>query len=254
MSEVKNQVREALEPFAKAAAVWRSAGEAALMMCGPNDVHDLGEEYSEAGWMASMPDIKLIHLVAAEDALAAISHPAPDVPSSEEIDAIRARHEADSGFESDGMDSAEWRAALTMLATRAHTDRATLLRLLDAAREELAKMQKPSIQWDPDNPEVPINSVEDLAESFVDYGHRYGVFAVDNAHVLPSTYHYFEAGIDDDTGNVGETYCIEITKDEYNGARAANAVGWFAKKAKWHTERLAAALKDRPTQQTEQKT
>jgi hypothetical protein len=142
MSEVKNQVREALEPFAKAAAVWRSAGEAALMMCGPNDVHDLGEEYSEAGWMASMPDIKLIHLVAAEDALAAISHLAPDVPSSEEIDAIRARHEADSGFESDGMDSAEWRAALTMLATRAHADRATLLRLLDAAREELREVRE----------------------------------------------------------------------------------------------------------------
>jgi hypothetical protein len=151
------------------------------------------------------------------------------------------------------MDSAEWRAALTMLATQTHADRATLLRLLDAAREELreaeaklAKMQTPTIQWDPDDPEVPIDSVEELAERFVDYDNMHGVFAIDNAHVLPSTYHYFEAGIDDDTGNVGETYCIEITKDEYNGARAANAVGWFAKKAKWHTDRLAAALKEEP--------
>jgi hypothetical protein len=54
---------------------------------------------------------------------------------NDELEAIRARHEADCGFESDSMDSAEWRAALTMLATRAHADRATLLRLLDATRE-----------------------------------------------------------------------------------------------------------------------
>jgi hypothetical protein len=65
--------------------------------------------------------------------------PAPDVPSADEVEAIRARHEADCGFESDGMDNAEWRAALTMLATRAHTDRASLLALLDAARAELAE-------------------------------------------------------------------------------------------------------------------
>ena len=59
---------------------------------------------------------------------------------TDELEAIRARHEADSGFESDGMDSAEWRAALTMLATRAHTDRATLLAhvdQLDAERKAL---------------------------------------------------------------------------------------------------------------------
>ena len=61
--------------------------------------------------------------------------------NTDKLEAIRARHEADCGFESDSMDSAEWRAALTMLATRAHADRATLLRLLDAAREELDKEQ-----------------------------------------------------------------------------------------------------------------
>ncbi len=60
----------------------------------------------------------------------------------DELEQIRARHEADCGFESDGMDSAEWRAALTMLATRAHTDRATLLALLDAARAELAAVRE----------------------------------------------------------------------------------------------------------------
>jgi hypothetical protein len=59
-----------------------------------------------------------------------------DADKLDELGQIRARHEADSGFESDGMDSAEWRAALTMLATRAHTDRATLLALLDAARAD----------------------------------------------------------------------------------------------------------------------
>ncbi len=131
----------------------------------------------------------------------------------------------------------------------------TLLRLLDAAREELdaeqvshlkTRVRLTRIREAASDP-VLIDSVEELAERFVDYGNMHGVFAVDNAHVLPSTYHYFEAGIDDDTGNVGETYCVEITKDEYNGARAANAIGWFAKKAKWHTDRLASALKEPKT-------
>ena len=55
---------------------------------------------------------------------------APDVPTAEEIDAIRARHEA---LEALGhLAHHDW-------ASEAHADRATLLRLLDAAREELAE-------------------------------------------------------------------------------------------------------------------
>jgi hypothetical protein len=49
-----------------------------------------------------------------------------DVPSSEEIEAIRARHEA--------MDKGK---PFFDVVGKVHTDRATLLRLLDAAREEL---------------------------------------------------------------------------------------------------------------------
>ena len=58
--------------------------------------------------------------------------PAPLAQSTEEVEAIRARHEAadkDSGHEWAGLH-----------ADHAHTDRATLLRLLDAARAELAEV------------------------------------------------------------------------------------------------------------------
>lgn len=55
--------------------------------------------------------------------------PGRESPSSEEIEAIRARHEL-----------VEMQASLVVPSDYrlAHTDRATLLRLLDAAREELA--------------------------------------------------------------------------------------------------------------------
>lgn len=46
---------------------------------------------------------------------------------SETIAEIRRRHAEAETFESDGLDNAEWRASLTMLATRAHADRAELL-------------------------------------------------------------------------------------------------------------------------------
>jgi predicted glycosyltransferase len=78
---------------------------------------------------------------------------------ADEFEAIKARHEADCGFESDGMDNAEWRAALTMLATRAHADRATLLRLLDAARAELAGLRE--AKWTDDDQRSLIAAVYD---------------------------------------------------------------------------------------------
>lgn len=84
------------------------------------------------GWDTLSADI----LEAARTLRAALTPPADD-----EIEAIRARHEADNGFESDGLDSAEWRASLTMLATRAHTDRATLLRALAAERARRVEVE-----------------------------------------------------------------------------------------------------------------
>jgi hypothetical protein len=55
----------------------------------------------------------------------------------DELEAIRARHkEVETEIYYDNMDTPTWRQGAD-----AHTDRATLLRLLDAAREELDKEQ-----------------------------------------------------------------------------------------------------------------
>jgi hypothetical protein len=61
---------------------------------------------------------------------AALSRPTPDVPGAEEVEAIRARHESDERADT-------WPAAKVI-----HTDRATLLRLLDAALEELREIRE----------------------------------------------------------------------------------------------------------------
>jgi len=115
----------------------------------------------------------------------ALSHPAPDVPkptfreirpeevtfgrhrdvpSADEVEAIRRRHEAadkDSGHEWAGLH-----------ADHAHTDRATLLDLLDAARAELAEVREaagPWLMWanelDDDRPDdEPVSSLISAGE------------------------------------------------------------------------------------------
>jgi len=62
-----------------------------------------------------------------------LSQPAPDVPGAEEVDLIRKRHEK---LEAKGP---EWRDTDT--AHDAHADRATLLRLLDAARPTRGELE-----------------------------------------------------------------------------------------------------------------
>ena len=59
----------ALKPFAKAADIWRQAGDAAVAACGPDASHDLDEERDEAGWSAAMLTIGFSHLANAEVAL-----------------------------------------------------------------------------------------------------------------------------------------------------------------------------------------
>jgi hypothetical protein len=83
-------------------------------------------------------------ILAAARALAALSHPAPDVPGAEEVEAIRARHEAaKQALDDERYYSGNVPAVFpTNEGKRAHADRATLLRLLDAARAELAKVKK----------------------------------------------------------------------------------------------------------------
>jgi hypothetical protein len=95
---------------------------------------------------------------------AALSHPTPpaeptfreirpeevtfgrhrDVPGAEGVEAIRARHEAaKQALDDERYYSGNVPAVFpTNEGKRAHADRATLLRLLDAARAELAKVKK----------------------------------------------------------------------------------------------------------------
>lgn len=56
---------------------------------------------------------------------------------SNAIAEIKRRHAEADVFESDGLEAAEWRAYLVMLAGRAHADRAYLLRALDEAQAAL---------------------------------------------------------------------------------------------------------------------
>lgn len=58
-----------LEPFAAAADIWRQAGDAAVASCGSDGVHDLNQEWDEAGWNEAMPTIRFSHLANAEAAL-----------------------------------------------------------------------------------------------------------------------------------------------------------------------------------------
>jgi hypothetical protein len=67
---------------------------------------------------------------------AALAHPAPDVPGAEEVEAIRARHEADDDL------SGDWQKSNYELIRELRADRATLLRLLDAAHAELAEVRE----------------------------------------------------------------------------------------------------------------
>jgi hypothetical protein len=62
----------------------------------------------------------------------ALSHPAPEVPSADEVEQIRARHVSDES-------APPWER---IDASKAHTDRASLLRLLDAARAQLAGVRE----------------------------------------------------------------------------------------------------------------
>ena len=74
---------------------------------------------------------------------------------TDELEAIRARHKtADARFVVQGitLDGAA--------VPRAHTDRATLLRLLDAAREELREVVKMSIPLDPSEMQSGYNRVQ----------------------------------------------------------------------------------------------
>lgn len=146
------------------------------------------------------------------------------------------------------------------IGEEADADRATLLSALRQREAEVGRLKKcitkletPTLQWNPDSPETPIESVESLAENFADYGHPCGVFEVQNAHELPYTYHFYNVmkdtqhGLDDDEPiETYEVVCREITKEEYRAGQAAAAIGWFAKRAKWATARARAALGEQP--------
>lgn len=115
MSEVKNSVREA------------------QVLAEVLPVHVMRLANTNMGMSMMDWDEISNDILAAAQILAALSHPAPDVPGAEEVEAIRARHEADeqAAEEGDGV------PPLRLIA--AYIDRGDLLRLLDAARAELAE-------------------------------------------------------------------------------------------------------------------
>jgi hypothetical protein len=131
MSEVKNQVREALELASKELLIAQAslAEYANILSREPYEADRAYDAHTEvaAAIAAVVRSQALDELVAISQKAGLYDDPAPDVPSSEEIEAIRARHEACGHIE-------EWPDFDSFTA---HTDRATLLRLLDAAREEL---------------------------------------------------------------------------------------------------------------------
>ncbi len=111
MTDTIDQVREAL---------------AMMIRCAypvSTDIDSRGYQWSEA-WLDDVLPI----------AKAALSRPAPDVPGAEEVEQIRARHEA-----CENEQSLDW---IDAHGPGAHTDRATLLALLDAARAELAEAKR----------------------------------------------------------------------------------------------------------------
>jgi hypothetical protein len=138
MSEAKNQMRDVLQE---------------LYTCGCSVIDALDDsDLIDADSVERFED-------ALHEAKAALSHPAPDVPEptfpdieeheytfgpgrkapgAEEVEAIRARHEYAEQKSGDlyTPEYCEWTFSQT------HRDRATLLRLLDAAREELRAVKE----------------------------------------------------------------------------------------------------------------
>jgi hypothetical protein len=185
---------------------------------------------------------------ALHEAKSALSHPAPDVPSADEVEAIRARHEAadkDSGHEWAGLH-----------ADHAHTDRATLIALLDAAREtqrdailawrkrgaeldaaraelseERAKIKKrleADMFWDYDDAERPYDSVEELIQEREYEGE--GIVEVQEAIQLPTAAYIYRIANDPEADD--EIILERLSDEGYRHYRAAMSVASGAR-AMW---------------------
>jgi len=156
-----------------------------------------------------------------------------DADKLEELEQIRARHEAadkDSGHEWAGLH-----------ADHAHTDRAALLRLLDAARTQLAdqgaemllvraqmdllrsqnKRAEADMFWDYDDAERPYDSVEELIQEREYEGE--GIVEVQEAIQLPNAGYIYRIVNDPETDDA-ETIIERMSDDDYKHYRAAMSV------------------------------
>jgi len=181
-------------------------------------------------------------LIRAQDARQQVKEasPAPDVPGAEEVEAIRQSHEAAAHAWLHGYFDSDY--GLT-----AHADRATLLRLLDAAREELrevreaaAKRLEPDMFWDFDNAEQPYWSIEELIGEERTEGE--GIVQVQQAVICPDAayaYRYTDDPESDDRALTVE----RLSEDEYKHYRAAMSVATGAREM-WRqmVDNLAAKL------------
>jgi hypothetical protein len=118
MTDTMSQVREALQE---------------LYTCGCSVIDALDDsDLIDADSVQRFED-------ALHEAKAALSRPAPDVPGADELEAIRARHEADILCNN-----------MHPHHKQAEADRATLLRLLDAARAELVGVREAAQKYEED--------------------------------------------------------------------------------------------------------
>lgn len=146
--------------------------------------------------------------------------PAPDVPSSEEVEAIRARHEACCFT----VTKTEWNERE---AFKAHADRATLLRALDAERAkrgeveaELAKRLEPDMFWSFDSESSAAYSVEELLEEADD---DEGIIEVQQAIRCSDAAYVYRFIRDPETDD--HEVSIEMMPDEdYKHYRAAMSI------------------------------
>jgi hypothetical protein len=166
--------------------------------------------------------------------------PAPDVP--EELEAIRARHEATAAAR-----QYRERHEILDIAIHAHTDRATLLHLLDAAREELREAEAKLVKrweadmfWDYYDPEQPYYSVEELIQEREYEGE--GIVQVQEAIRCPDAAYIYRI-VDDPETDDREIVLERLSDDDHVHFRAAMSVASGAR-AMWDVmvDRLAAQM------------
>lgn len=218
MTDTMSQVREAL----REALLWLKSG--VVFISSREKMHPDGQ----ALYLDSIKKV--------EAALAALSHPAPDVPGAEEVEAIRKRNRRNlEGVTIDNPPPIEV------------TDVCDLLRLLDAARAELAAERakvaerlEADMFWDYYDPEQPYYSVEELIQEREYEGE--GIVQVQEAIRCPDAAYIYRI-VDDPETDDREIVLERLSDADHAHYRAAMAVASGAREM-WGVmvDRLAAQM------------